>query len=38
MVGLANLIAIFHDASCLTVENDAVLSHGDLVDACGFGE
>jgi hypothetical protein len=38
MVGLADLIAIFHDACCFTIEDCAVLGDGDLVDVCGFGE
>jgi hypothetical protein len=38
MVGLADLIAIFHDASCFTIEDDAVFGDCDLVNSCGFGK
>ena len=38
MVGLAQFFAILHDACSFTVEDDAVLSDGDLVDGGGFGE
>jgi len=38
MVGFAQFVAIFHDASGFTIENDAVLSNGDLVNGGGFGD
>jgi hypothetical protein len=38
MVGLADLIAIFHDASSFTIENNAVLLNSNLVNDCGFGK
>jgi hypothetical protein len=37
LLPLANLIAIFHDASRLTIHNDAILGYCDLVNSCGFG-
>jgi len=36
--GLADLIAVFHDARSLTIENNAVLSHSDLIYYSCFGE
>jgi hypothetical protein len=38
MVGLAEFVAVFHDACCFTVHYDAILSDGDLVNAGGFCE
>ena len=38
MVGFAQFVSVFHDACSFTVEDDAVLSHGDLVDGGGFGD
>jgi hypothetical protein len=39
VVGLAQFIAVFHDACCFTIENDAVFGDGDLVNMLGcFGE
>lgn len=32
MVGLAQLYAVLHDAGCFTVEDDAVLGDGNLVN------
>jgi len=38
MVGLADLIAIFHDSSCLTIKYITIFGHGDLVYVGCFGE
>lgn len=38
MEGLAQFVAIFHDAGGFTVENDAVFGDGDLVNVGGFGD
>ena len=38
VIGLAQFVAIFHDAGGFTVENDAVLSDGDLIDGGGFSD
>jgi hypothetical protein len=37
MVGLADLIAIFHDASSFTIRDRPILGNGNLVNDCGFG-
>jgi len=38
VVGLAQFVAIFHDASGFTVQHCAVFGNGDLVNGGGFGE
>jgi len=38
MVGLAQFVAIFHDAGGFTIENSAIFANSNLVDGGGFGE
>jgi len=38
VIGFAYLFAVLNDASGFTIENDAVLSDGDLINSGGFGE